>query len=136
MRRFFRILFLIVMVILIAAWFVINPAGQFGLSCEGFTTYSMVPIPWFDVQVRTNGEWRTVKKNGAVTEESILWLMESKPQVLIIGRGYKANAPVEPAILERKDCEVKVLETKEALTTFNQLRAEQRRVAIHLRSTS
>lgn len=135
MRRFFRVLLLISVVILMASWFVINPGGQFGLSCEGFTTYSMMPIPWFDIQVRTNGEWRIVKKDGAVSEEAILWLMESKPQVLIIARGYKAEAPVDPAILERKDCEIKVLETGEALRTFNQLRQEQRRVAIHLRST-
>lgn len=135
MRRFFRVLLLISVVILIAAWFVVNPSGQFGFSREGFTTYSMMPIPWFDIQVRTNGEWRTVKKDGTITEEAILWLMESKPQMLIIGRGYKTETPVDPAILERKDCEIKVLETGEALKIFNQLRREQRRVAIHLRST-
>jgi hypothetical protein len=136
MSRNLRLGILIFLALLVVVWFALNrKAEHFGFSFAGFTTYGATPIPYFDIQVRGNGEWRTVSKTQNIDSETLLWLSETHPQVLIIGQGYGGKAMVQPDVLETPGCEVKVLKTREALQLYNSLRDQQSRVAIHVRSS-
>ena len=49
----FEIAILILMVLIV--WFLINPVGRFGLHFFGFTVYSHIPVPYYDIKIHTDG---------------------------------------------------------------------------------
>lgn len=119
------------------AWFFMNPVRGFGVSFEGLTTYDMVPFPLVDFQVRSDGELRRVPKTRDLGLDQVAWLVEDKPETLIVSTGWEGRVQVSPQITDfLHGYDVRVLKTGEAIALYNQLKAEGRRVAIHLRSTS
>ncbi len=129
---------LIFIALLVVGWIALNRKAQrFGISCAGLTTFGATPIPYFDIQVRGNGEWRTVHKTQNIDAETLLWITETQPQVLIIGQGYDGKSVVQPDVMQMQspNCKIEVMKTAEALKLYNQLRDEKTRVAIHVRSS-
>ncbi len=119
----------------IGGWVVVNPAGQFGVSRFGVTTFNRVPVPYLDLQVRPDGAVRWRWKSHDLNAEALRWLTDSTPEVLIIGVGWESSARVPEDVAGRRDTRVLVLPTEQALSTFNSLRQRKVRVAIHVHST-
>lgn len=127
-----RMIILVALVIAVGSWFVLNPQGKFGICFPGLTTFSGIPVPLRDLQVRPDGQWHTATGMPALTAENLEWLLEDKPPILIIGNGWDGKVIVDPSLRSIKDCEVQVMPSGEAVKAFNGLRKERRRVAVHL----
>lgn len=128
---------LVVIAVLSTIWLVANPPGRFGWCCFGYTTYGACPCPRLiaDFQVRADGETREVTKTHDLTFEQIEWLLEPKPEVLIIALGWDGVTTPDERIREHKGCEIRLLKNKEAIQLFNRLKRSGKRVAIHYHST-
>lgn len=126
---------LIVLVTLAAIWLVANPPGRFGWCCFACTTYGSCPRVVSDLQVRADGETRSVEKTHDLTFENIAWLLEPKPDVLIIAIGWDGKTTPDRRIREYQGCEVHLLKNDAAIVLFNRLKKSGQRVAIHYHST-
>jgi Uncharacterized conserved protein len=126
---------LLVIAALVAIWFLVNPPGRFGWSCFGYSAFNSWPRPISDFQVRSDGSTRTVKKTHQLTFTQIEWLLEPKPDVLIVAIGWDGVTNPDDRIRDHKECELHVLRNKEAIDLFNGLKRAGRRVAIHYHST-
>jgi hypothetical protein len=127
--------FSLVIALLSAVWLAINPLGRFGWCCFGYTTFSACPRPISDFQVRSDGSTRQVAKTHQLTFEHIEWLLDSKPEVLIIALGWDGVTTPDERIRQHKGCETQLLKNKEAIESFNRLKRAGKRVAIHYHST-
>ena len=88
-----------------------------------------------DLQVRADGTRRTVAKTHDLAFEIVQWLLEPKPDVLIISLGWDGVVRPDERIRGHKDCELHLLKNREAIDLFNRLKKSGKRVAIHLHST-
>ena len=89
--------FVVTVVTLLATmggWVAVNPAGQFGISRHGLTTFNRIPIPLLDLQVRDDGAVRCRWKSHDITADRLKRLTATKPAVLIIGVGWEGSARV------------------------------------------
>jgi hypothetical protein len=130
-----HLLILAILLTVPIGWVIANPPGCFGWSCYGYTTFNSFPKPISDFQVRPDGSKRSIAKTHALTLEHIQWLLDSKPEVLIIALGWDGVTKPDEAIQQHKGCEVRLLRNKEAVEHYNRLKGEGRRVAIHYHST-
>ena len=124
-----------VVAICIVGWVAVNPPNQFGLCRFAFTMYDRVPYPLSDIQIRCDGQVRTVPKTHALTQDKIRWLLDPLPEVLIISTGWEGVVKPDPKLLEIGEFSVKVLDNESAIQLFNKLKKKQERVAIHYHST-
>ncbi len=124
-----------VLVALLVVWVALNPPGTFGFCSFAFTTYNCIPYPAVDIQVRVDGASRRVAKTHGLELPAVQWLLDSKPDVLIISIGWQGAVNVPQAIREIKGCTVEVLTTDAAIDRFGQLKKEGKKVAIHVHST-
>ena len=125
----------LLLAITVAAWVVVNPGGQFGLSQYGLTTYTRLPLPILDVQVRADGAFRLVTKTHEIDAQRVAWLLDPKPEVLIIGLGWTGAARTVGLSRLLADTRVIAVPTDEALPLYNSLKEKGVRVAIHVHST-
>ena len=130
-----RIVSLAVAGSLASLWLWVNPPGRFGPSCYGYTSYSSVPRPLMDVQVRPDGRFRSVEKTHDVGVAQLRWLIDAKPEILIVSIGWNRVVKVRPEVRALPETEVHVLPTGEALELFNRMKQAGRAVAIHVHST-
>jgi len=121
--------------VLTLIWLIANPLGRFGLCRFGYTTYSALPLPLADLQVRCDGRIRIVKKTHDLTFDRIEWLLEPMPEILIIATGWDGVTRPDYKILRYKGCELLVLTNKEGIARFNELKKAGKRIAIHYHST-
>ena len=126
---------LAVVAVLIGGWLLGNPPGRFGWCCFGYATFNAWPRPISDFQVRADGETRKIAKTHQLALEQIQWLLDSKPEVLIIALGWDGVTTPDDRIREHRGCETHLLKNKEAIELFNRLRRAGKRVAIHYHST-
>jgi hypothetical protein len=119
----------------LAAWLLFNPPGRFGWCRFAFTTYSGVPRLVSDLQIQPDGTVRKVDKTHDLPLESLAWLIESKPDALIISTGWEGKVRPDSRIQALKGFEVHILRTGQAVELFNRLKKGGKRVAIHLHST-
>jgi len=126
---------LILLAVFAAVWCVANPPGRFGWCRYALTTYNCIPRPVSDHQVRADGSRRTVAKTHDLSFEIVQWLLEPKPEVLIISLGWDGVVRPDERIRSIQDCEVHLLQNREAIDLFNRLKKSGKRVAIHLHST-
>ncbi len=119
----------------LTAWVEVNPGGQFGLSASFLTRYDRLPLPLVDLQVRSDGALRVVRKLHRLGPDELAWLALPQPEVLIIAAGWQGDVRATgwPEALSR--ARVLTLRTGEALRQFNALRRQGVRVAIHVHST-
>src|SRR5687768_1365662 len=111
-----KIIILLVLVgLLCGLWISANPLGRFGWSRYALTTYNAWPRVISDIQVRTDGTLRQVDKTHDLTFSRIEWLLEPKPEVLIIALGWDGMTDPDERIRGYKGCEVHLLENKEAI---------------------
>lgn len=126
---------LLLLVLLLVLWVVFNPFGRFGWCSFGFTIYNAIPRPVTDIQVRADGKVRRVAKTHDLRYEDIVWLLDPKPDLLIIATGWDGVTVPRPEIGNLRDCEVRILKTEEARLLFNALKRSGKQVAIHFHST-
>ena len=82
-------------VVLLVVYLVLNPINRFGMfSSFGLTTYSAISYPISDIQVRADGASRLVDKTHVLKLEEIEFLLQDKPDILIIGIGYEEMVSV------------------------------------------
>ncbi len=120
---------------LVTVWFVANPRGRFGLSTSMLTTYNRLPLPFADMQVRSDGAMRVVGKTHEVDEARLAWLIEPRPDVLIIAAGWQGDVRIKGPLARFGQMKLLVMRTGKALKVFNSLREQGVRVAIHVHST-
>ncbi|HPS03475.1 MAG TPA: hypothetical protein PLA90_18220, partial [Candidatus Sumerlaeota bacterium] len=77
---------------------------------------------------------RQVPRSHGVRPDQVEWLLESQPDLLIIGTGWQEAVQPDVSIQSSDTCEVLKLPTPEAIRLYNAQRGK-RRVAIHLHST-
>ncbi len=117
-------------------WVAVNPGGQFGLSRFGVTTYSRVPVPFLDLQVRADGVFRPIFKSHDVDSSRLSWLLADRaPDVLVVAIGWESAARLSDQFRAPAGTRLLVLPTAEALGAYNSLKAQGVRVAIHVHST-
>jgi hypothetical protein len=75
-----------------------------------------------------------VAKTHDRTLESIEWLLEPKPEILITGIGWDGVTKVDQKVESIKNCDVHLLKSREAIDLFNKLEKAKKRVAIHFHS--
>jgi hypothetical protein len=120
----------------VGGWVAVNPGGEFDTSRFGLTTYARVPIPVIDVQVRGDGAFRPVLRSHAIDDARLRWLLSREPpEVLIVGVGWESTAKVASTFHPPDGTKLLVLPTDEAIATYNSLKADGVRVAIHVHST-
>lgn len=117
-----------------AAWIALNPPGQFGFCRFAWTTYDCMPHPLGDIQVRADGRTRTVDKTHALSFGDVEWLLEPRPDLLIIAIGWDGVVKPDEEIRAKAGCEVKFEKTAEAIRLYNSTKGA-RKIAIHLHST-
>jgi len=129
------IIVLFMLAVLLTIWLVGNPPGRFGWCCYGYSTFAACPRPVSDFQVRADGNTRKVTKTHQLSFEQIEWLLQPKPEVLIIALGWDGVTIPDDTIRDYKGCEIHILKNKEAIDLFNRLKRSGKRVAIHYHST-
>ena len=129
------IITLSVVAVLLGVWMFVNPPGRFGWCCYGYSTFNALPKPVADFQVRADGTMRDVAKTHALSFENIEWLLEAKPEVLIIATGWDGYVSPDKKIRALNECDIHILRNKEAIELFNRLKKSGKRVAIHYHST-
>ena len=112
-----------------------NPPGRFGICFFGCSTYSCLPRPFSDIQVRADGRTRSVEKTHDLQHKHIEWLLDPMPEILIIGIGWDGIVKVDEKIQKGAGCEVRIEKTGKAIGLFNSLKKQKRKVAIHVHST-
>lgn len=136
MKRRVALTSLTILLIAAGGWSWVNPAREFGISQFGVTTYSRVPVPYFDMQVRADGVFRPVLKSHRLDAQQLAWVLAGQsPRVLVLGTGWEGGARVAPGLRVPEGTQLLVLPTPEALAAFNQFRSEGISVAIHVHST-
>ena len=121
--------------VLIVFWFIINPPGVFGYCRFGYTNYNSFPYPISDIQIRSDGEIRKVDKTHRLKIEDIQWLLDDKPQVLIIAIGWDDVTEVNKEIMELKDIEIKLINSSKIGETLDGYKKKNMKIAIHYHST-
>jgi hypothetical protein len=125
-----------VFLLTLGGWVAVNPGGEFGLSRFGVTTYSRVPVPFVDLQVRADGAFRPVFKSHNIDASRLEWLLaNAAPDILIVAVGWEGAARLAEQFRPPKGTRLVVLPTSEALGAYNSLKAQGVRVAIHVHST-
>jgi hypothetical protein len=121
--------------VVVAGWIAVNPGGRFGMSTQMLTTYDRLPLPFVDIQVRSDGAMRIVEKVHKISADQLAWLATPEPAVLIIAGGWQGDARAVGQLEGLKRTKVLTLRTGEALALFNSLRDQGVQVAIHVHST-
>ena len=135
MRQAILVVSALVVSMVVAGWITVNPGGRFGMSTQMLTTYNRLPLPFVDVQVRSDGAMRVVEKVHKISADQLVWLATPEPAVLIIAGGWQGDARVAGQLEGLKRTKVLTLRTGEALALFNSLREQGVHVAIHVHST-
>lgn len=108
--------------------------ARFGLTVVGF-----LPVPLFDVTIRSDGRPGFRDKTHRVTLDEAHGMVDAETEVLIIANGWDGAVRVDPDVLAPGALPggtvVEVLRTGQAVERYRQLRGEGRRVALLLHST-
>ena len=105
MTRRIAIVSAAVLLLTLGGWVAVNPGGEFGLSRFGVTTYSRVPVPFVDLQVRADGAFRPVFKSHNIDAARLEWLLaNAAPDILIVAMGWEGQG-VRVAIHVHSTCQ-------------------------------
>jgi hypothetical protein len=87
------------------------------------------------MQVRPDGAIRKIAKTHQLSLNHVQWLLDAKPEVLIVAIGWDGVTDPESRIREYRECEVHILRNRDAIELYNRLKRSGRKVAIHYHST-
>ena len=121
------------LVVLVSIWCVAFPSGNFGYARYAFTIFNRWPKPVVDFEVQCDGSARRVAKTHELDFDSVQWLTDGNPEVIIVAVGWDGVVQPDDKIRAMKN--VRVLKNKEAIELFKQLKKDGKRVAIHYHST-
>ncbi len=100
----------------------------------GFTVYSCIPFPYFDLKIHVNGFPSIREKSHFVSLAEVMELLDEKPDVLVIGIGYDEMVRVDERV-RGLEVEIRILETSRAIEEFNRVKDQGKRVAAIIHST-
>lgn len=120
---------------LLLFWFILNPLGKFGISFFGYATFNAVPRPISDFQISHSGDVRGIAKTHDLRLSHVQWLIDEKPDVLIIATGWNGVVTVSDEIKKIENIEMLFLNSGKALKKFNELKGKGTKVSIHFHST-
>lgn len=122
---------------LVVAWFLLNPPKKIGLCCfYGVLTYDTLPSVFKDIEIRVDGNSRSVPKAVLVTEKSLMWLLEEHPDVIIIGNGWQGHEEAKVSLSEKGATKIQVMKNSDAIELYRLYKKTGRRVALYLHSTN
>lgn len=135
MNRRFLVVSLLMVALVGLGWTLVNRGGRFGLSRYGLTTYSRLPLPIVDIQVRGDGKVRWVAKTHDLGREELGWLLSPRPEVVIVATGWQSQVHLPPDFVSSADTRVIAVPNADALPLYNYLKDQGVHVAIHVHST-
>ena len=127
------ILLLVVLIILLLIWVSFNPSKKFGIHVFGFTIYNRIPIPYFDIKIHADGSFSLRGKSHLIQESEIREILNEKPNILVIGTGYSELAQLEN--IPDLNANIEIINTEEAITRFNYLKEQNKKVAAIIHTT-
>ncbi|GEM_PF-3546317 len=104
----------------------------------GLTVVGLLPVPLFDVTIRSDGRPGLRDKTHRVTLEEAREMVDAGTEILIIANGWDGAVRVDPEVLSPGALPgviVEVLRTGEAVARYRQLRRQGSKVALLLHST-
>jgi hypothetical protein len=144
----FRIAILAVVIILVSALgvsFARNHNRNITYASYGLVVYAGLPVPFFDLLIYPNGMPRLVDKKHFFNNTDKNFLLDNKPDILLIGSGWsglggKGFAREEGTYMlfsneTVKAAQIVILKTPEAIKLFNRLREEGKKVLFVLHNT-
>ncbi len=129
-----KVIILGFIVFVLIIWVILNPIGKFGFHFFGFTVYSAIPFPYFDLKIHANGLPSIREKSHFVSLEEVSDLIDDNPEALIIGIGYDELVKVDERI-SNSTIKIETLETSRAIERFNELKDDNERVVAIIHST-
>ncbi len=130
------IILLLILIIIVSLWIYVNPAHRFGeITIFGLTTYSCIPYPMTDMQINSSGKIKLISKTHTPSLENFVRLADDKCDILIIATGWNGVLTPPVDINKIKNCEIKILTNKDAITYYNTLKKQNKRVTIYYHST-
>lgn len=124
-------------VLVLIVWIILNPIGKFGYYGFGYTVYSAIPVPYFDLKIGPSGIPQIREKSHLVLFNEVDEYIELNYEyniTLIIGIGYDGLVKVDEKILESNSTII-VLKTPEAIKKYNDLKGQGKKVAIVIHSS-
>ncbi len=127
--------------ILIAAYFFVNPANKFGYGQKNFVIFNRLPVSFFDLCISENN---TIQPVEDITKKSNLEdffnVLNQKPNdealLLIVGTGFLSPAfQLDDALatsFAAKNISIRQLPSKEAMQLYNSCKTEHKNVALIL----
>lgn len=104
----------------------------------GLTIYKGIPLPFFDVMIYPNGEFRLVDKKRAFNQTDRLFLLRQESDIVLIGSGphgeggegfpKQADSQFLYNPISKRGTQVIVLKNKDACEVFNRLKQEKKNV--------
>lgn len=137
---------LLVLVVSAQAYsYVTHRSDNITYNSYGLTIYNGIPIPFFDVLIFPNGNFRLVDKKHFFNLRDQNFLLKMEPDILLIGSGESGlggnGFPEKTAsqfiynAFSRTGTQLIILRTPEACNTFNRLRQEGKNVLFLLHNT-
>lgn len=118
---------------------------QITFAREGLILYKHVPVPFFDLLIYPDGQYRAVDKKHRFNEGDITFFSKQSPDILLIGSGVRGKGGQgfdrSSGTFFRfnphtgKGMQVVILKTEEACKLYSSLISEGKRVLFVLHST-
>lgn len=137
--------FLVLLLLLIGAYFYTNPADRFGIVRPQLVVYNRIPVFFFDFFVGFDGETELYDDVSEPLNFTYFWRNEGKglrteetKRVFLMGTGFKERASfdLEPAYedsLLMSGLHIMKTNNHDAARKYNELREQGRDVAILLK---
>ncbi len=146
--RIYRIIIssVIIIFILIQGFFFIKyHKNDIIYNSYGLTVYKGIVIPFFDIMIFPDGNFKIVDKKRSFKENDILTVFDYEPDILLIGRGTTGKGgegfpePTEVQFLfnckTKKGVQVVILMTPEACKEFNKFKKDGENVLFIIHNT-
>lgn len=109
--------------------------GKVSYAKFGFTLYGLIPIPAFDITVKSSGQLGFRIKSHKITRAEIQNILTPDVETVVIAIGWHSIAKVDKDVFDIKDIKIEVLDTEKAYQRFNQLKSQGIKVAMLAHST-
>jgi len=143
--RIFIIAFISVLIILQGIFYFKYRTENIIFNKYGLTVYKGIPIPFFDVMIYENGDFRLVDKKHIFNKRDIKTISKFADDILLIGSGTYGKGgygfPERTEVqfifnnVKKKPLQVIILKTPEACEMFNRLKKQGFKVLFILHNT-
>lgn len=127
-RRIFSIIISMLFVLQIVSY-VVYHQDNITYNRWGLTIYKGIPIPFFDVMIFPNGNFRLVNKKHVFNAFDTEAILNQRPDIVIFGTGSEGLGGKGKGIeclRNHKNIRLIMLKTPDAVRIFNKIKAEQK----------